>query len=142
VKPDLLTDLASAEVYPFDDSFFGRPNCFQLLVGSAEFVLCCNTKDEADSWLSALALVVAVSGTGPSIDPARAVQLFGLEVSVKEVKGLASKAPEAYAVVSLNGIKYARTPTVTGKSNAVVWSEDFVFECGGFFTAYDSQKAL
>ncbi len=128
MKPSLLIDLSSAEVFPLDDSFFGRPNCFQIILASTELILCCDTREDLYAWMTALGLVAARSGLGPPVSSSRATQIKSLTVIIDEAKGLSAKTPEAYAIVSLNSIKFARTPAIVGKGSAVFWKESFQLE--------------
>lgn len=49
-KPKGIIDLESSSVFPLHETFFGRPNCFQIAVQSTDIYLCCNT--EADTNVS------------------------------------------------------------------------------------------
>lgn len=50
-KPKGLIDLSYSSLYPVHDSFFGRPNCFQLVVRALNHVsvyyICADNSDQA-----------------------------------------------------------------------------------------------
>lgn len=130
VRPKGIIDLASSYVYPLDDSFFGRPNCFQLVVNGNAVYLCANTEVEASDWVQALLPYAAGSGVAPAVADNRLQHTVkSLQLTVSEAKDFGGKITHAYCIVSLNGVKVARGPAkVVGKDGSAFWGENFSFD--------------
>lgn len=130
VKPKGIIDLASSYVYPLDASFFGRPNCFQVLVNGNAVYLCANTEAEASEWVQALLPYTAGSGIAPAVrDSQQQHTVKSLQLTVSEAKDFGSKVSNAYCIVSLNGVKVARGPAkAVGKDGSAFWGESFAFD--------------
>eukprot|EP00038_Savillea_parva_P015387 m.13795 g.13795 ORF g.13795 m.13795 type:complete len:958 (+) comp3087_c0_seq1:336-3209(+) len=128
-KPKGIVDLESAAIYPLDVSYFGRPNCFQILVQSATIYLCCDTEMETCEWLEALAPHAATVGYGIiTPDVTRVSRLRGAQVAIMEAKKYGSKHTSLYCIVGLGDVKVARTPVKPSKKESAFWAEEFLLD--------------
>eukprot|EP00040_Diaphanoeca_grandis_P035801 m.225988 g.225988 ORF g.225988 m.225988 type:complete len:925 (-) comp33476_c0_seq1:73-2847(-) len=128
-KPKGLIDLDACTIYPLDNSFFGRPNCFQILVQSSEIFLCCDTESEMREWMSALSDHCANCGYAQlSQDTNAKSQIRSLNITVVEAKKFGTKYTMPYCIVQLNNINCARTPVLSSKTDNPFWNEEFQFD--------------
>eukprot|EP00041_Stephanoeca_diplocostata_P039547 m.1635172 g.1635172 ORF g.1635172 m.1635172 type:complete len:926 (+) comp25420_c1_seq1:276-3053(+) len=128
-KPKGIIDLESCSVFSLHETFFGRPNCFQIAVQSADIYLCCNTEADTNEWMDALAPHCGTVGFGPLVRNAdKRSTVMGLNLSIMEAKNFTAKSSTLYCIVSLNYAKMARTPAVQVKGDSVFWGEEFVFD--------------
>ncbi|XP_068741233.1 ras GTPase-activating protein 1-like [Montipora capricornis] len=129
-KPKGMMDLSFSMVYEVHQSFFGRPNCFQVVVRafneSRMFYLCADTQDLANEWMDAITKFCGkVQNTGSGCANERDVkQLRSLEVNVIEAHS-ATKVSHPYCIISLNEVKTCRTKTQ--ECHSPIWNEEFKF---------------
>jgi Ras GTPase-activating protein 1 len=128
-KPKGLVDLEAATIYPLDSSYFGRPNCFQIIVQSSEIFLCCNSEAEAHEWMAALSEFCGNCGYGRlTSDVSVRSNLKSLNLTIVEAKKFGTKFSMPYCIVNLNQVKLARTPVIQSKSSNPFWNEEFSFD--------------
>ncbi|XP_015759449.1 PREDICTED: ras GTPase-activating protein 1-like isoform X2 [Acropora digitifera] len=129
-KPKGMMDLSFSMVYEVHQSFFGRPNCFQVVVRafneSRMFYLCADTQDLANEWMEAIEKFCGkVQNTvGGSVNERDVKQLRSLEVNVIEAHSSA-KVSHPYCTISLNEVKTCITKTQ--ESHSPIWNEEFKF---------------
>ncbi|EDO36190.1 predicted protein [Nematostella vectensis] len=128
-KPKMLLDLTFSTVYAVLESFFGRPNCFQVVVralGESRMTyLCADTPDLANEWMDAVQKICGKSKSLDVID-VDVKQLRSLELNVIEAHKLPlNKVSHPYCMVSLNEVKTCRTKTFEGQTP--LWNEEFKF---------------
>ncbi|CAH3132087.1 unnamed protein product [Porites lobata] len=126
-KPKGMMDLSFSMVYEVHQSFFGRPNCFQVVVRafneSRMFYLCADTQDLANEWMEAIKKFCGkVMNT--TVGERDVKQLRSLEVNVVEAHS-SNKVSHPYCMISLNEVKTCRTKTQEGHSP--IWNEEFKF---------------
>eukprot|EP00048_Salpingoeca_helianthica_P002271 m.55992 g.55992 ORF g.55992 m.55992 type:complete len:811 (-) comp12003_c1_seq1:21-2453(-) len=128
MKPKGIIDLGGCSLFSLDDSLYGRPNCFQLIVCGSDVVFCADTEQEKTEWMSALQPLVGFSSvTAAAVNANTSAVVRSLSVCVVEAKDFTSKAQSVFCTLSISDVKVARTPTLTVKSNSAFWNEDFVF---------------
>eukprot|EP00037_Helgoeca_nana_P030143 m.369383 g.369383 ORF g.369383 m.369383 type:complete len:953 (-) comp28121_c0_seq1:13326-16184(-) len=128
-KPKGIVDLASSAVYPLHVSYFGRPNCFQIIVQSSVIYLNCDTDLECRDWVDALRPFVSTCGYGTlTPDVNRVSRLIGVHLSIMEAKKYGSRNTAPYCIVCLGGVKTCRTPVKQSKKDNAFWAEDFVLD--------------
>ncbi|KAL9987198.1 hypothetical protein ACROYT_G001462 [Oculina patagonica] len=128
-KPKGMMDLSFSMVYEVHQSFFGRPNCFQVVVRafneSRMFYLCADTQDLANEWMEAIKKFCG-KPVNTNLGERDVKQLRSLEVIVVEAHKLSSnKVSHPYCMISLNEVKTCRTKTQEGSSP--IWNEEFKF---------------
>lgn len=131
-KPKGMIDLAFSSLYPVHDSFFGRPNCFQLIIKAYNHIsvnyLCADSADKAQHWIQSLKPYCV------NIQPPKT---HHLSVALKELRSLSieifdgrelpnKQLPHPYCVVSLNTVQVCRTQVA--KCPNPYWGEDFILD--------------
>jgi Ras GTPase-activating protein 1 len=130
MKPKGIIDLDTAAIELADNSLFGRPNCFTLVVQHPRCMyLCCDTAEDRLDWLTALGPFCGQLGFAPlQPNPNTKCFLTSVNLSVMEAKKFGLKAgAKTYGLVSFGGIKHARTPKVAIKGESAFFGEEFVF---------------
>lgn len=131
-KPKGLIDLSYSSLYPVHDSFFGRPNCFQLILRALNqvsvYYICADNSDQAQEWTQALKPYCTnnkpkkVKSMLPSFTELRSLQL-----KVFDAHKLSCKhAPHPYCIVSLNDVKVCRTQVK--ETPDPQWDEEFMLD--------------
>ncbi|XP_052795998.1 ras GTPase-activating protein 1-like [Mya arenaria] len=127
-----LIDLNYSELYPVDDSFFGRPNCFQLVTNALQhyqiYYLCAENTDMGTSWINTLK-EHCVNTQMTRIQKRSTVlkELRSLTVEVIESRKLPPKhLSHPYCVITLNNVKVCRTEHVD--LNNIFWGETFTLD--------------
>ncbi|XP_031570503.1 ras GTPase-activating protein 1-like [Actinia tenebrosa] len=128
-KPKSLLDLTLSTVYVVHENFFGRPNCFQVVVRalneSRMTYLCADTQDQANEWMDAIKKFCGKAKTA-DVGDLDVKQLRSLELNVIEAHKLPpNKVSHVYSIISLNEVKTCRTRTFEGQKP--IWNEDFKF---------------
>jgi len=130
-KPRGLIDLNCSYMYQVHDSFFDRPNCFQLVERELPCLatvtyLCADQQECASDWMAVLRpLCVPQTVNAPKIPSLKFMKTLSL--SVLQASRLPGKiVPQPYCLVSLNQVKVCRTRTKPGPDP--VWEEDFTME--------------
>ncbi|KAJ7365846.1 Ras GTPase-activating protein 1 [Desmophyllum pertusum] len=128
-KPKGMMDLSFSMVYEVHQSFFGRPNCFQVVVRAFNefrvFYLCADTQDLANEWMEAIKKFCG-KPVNTNLGERDVKQLRSLEVIIIEAHKLSSnKVSHPYCMISLNEVKTCRTKTQEGPSP--IWNEEFKF---------------
>lgn len=130
-KPKGLIDLSYSSLYMVHDSFFERPNCFQLVERalpclSTVYYLCASNQDLAQEWMQALRpLCVHQIPKNPSAK--RLKELHSLHLTILEAHRIPMKlAPHPYCIVSLDQVKVCRTRV--RNSPDPVWEEEFFLD--------------
>ncbi|XP_052099193.1 ras GTPase-activating protein 1-like [Mytilus californianus] len=134
-RPKGLIDLNFSSLYPVHDSFFGRPNCFQLITNANPYnhfqlyYLCAENGDDAQRWLKVLKPYCVNTQPIKSQTMARRLkELRTLTVEIGDAPQLPSKTlPHPYCIVNLNNtIKVCRTAVKEELKS--YWEEKFVLE--------------
>ncbi|XP_053405598.1 ras GTPase-activating protein 1-like [Mercenaria mercenaria] len=127
-----LIDLNYSELYPVDDSFFGRPNCFQLVTNALQdyqiYYLCAENADLATSWINVLK-EHCVNTQMTRIQKRSTVlkELRSLSVEVIECRNIPTKyLSHPFCVITLNSVKVCRTRDVD--TTNLFWQEDFTLD--------------
>ncbi|KAK2180889.1 hypothetical protein NP493_422g02005 [Ridgeia piscesae] len=131
-KPKGLIDLSYSSLYPVHDSFFGRPNCFQLILRALNqvsvYYICADNSDQAQEWTQALKPYCTnnkpkkVKSMLPSF-----TELRSLHLKVYDAHKLSCKhAPHPYCIVSLNDVKVCRTQVK--ETPDPLWDEEFMLD--------------
>ncbi|XP_021354731.1 ras GTPase-activating protein 1-like [Mizuhopecten yessoensis] len=131
-KPKGLIDLTYSSFYPVHDSFFGRPNCFQLItIASATnhyqiYYLCAENSDFAQTWIKVLKPYCV--NTQPTRSQSRSLkELRTLTVEVCDARSIPTKTlPHPYCVVSLNNVRVCRTQVEEGTNP--MWDDKFILD--------------
>ncbi|KAK3098387.1 hypothetical protein FSP39_019002 [Pinctada imbricata] len=131
-RPKGMIDMSFSSLYPVHDSFFGRPNCFQLITNAYNhfqiYYLCAENGDLAQKWLQALK-PYCVNTTPVRTQQRSSVlkELRTLTVEVVDARQLLVRVlPHPYCVVSLNQVKVCRTQVAEGSNP--VWEEKFIID--------------
>ncbi|CAG2246074.1 RASA1 [Mytilus edulis] len=134
-RPKGLIDLNFSSLYPVHDSFFGRPNCFQLITNANPYnhfqlyYLCAENGDDAQRWLKVLKPYCVNTQPIKSQAMARRLkELRTLTVEIGDAPQLPTKTlPHPYCIVNLNStIKVCRTAVKEELKS--YWEEKFVLE--------------
>ncbi|XP_074650781.1 ras GTPase-activating protein 1-like isoform X2 [Tubulanus polymorphus] len=129
-RPKGLIDLSYTSMYPVHDSFFERPNCFQLLMRGlnhvSQYYLFADNADFANDWIQALKpfCVNTVIKNKPASSKLK--ELRSLNIEILEIHRLPKSAPHPYCIIMLNDIKVCRTSIKDGLDP--VFEEEFVIE--------------
>ncbi|XP_052279631.1 ras GTPase-activating protein 1-like isoform X4 [Dreissena polymorpha] len=128
-----LIDLNYSELYPVDDSFFGRPNCFQLVTNALQhyqiYYLCADNADLATTWINSLK-EHCVNTQMTRIQKRSTVlkELRSLSVQVKECRNMPTKVlSHPYCVITLNNVKVCRTHDLSDLNN-LYWGAEFTLD--------------
>ncbi|GAB1609426.1 ras GTPase-activating protein 1-like [Argonauta hians] len=131
-KPKGMIDLAFSSIYPVHDSFFGRPNCFQLIINAYNHMsvnyLCADTTDKAQHWIQSLKPYCVNIQTPKSNHLSEALkELRSLSIEIFDGRDLPNKhLPHPYCVVYLNNVQVCRTQI--SKCPNPYWGEDFILD--------------
>ncbi|EGD72431.1 hypothetical protein PTSG_00450 [Salpingoeca rosetta] len=127
VKPKHIFDLSSTSLYSLDDSYHGRPYCFQLVLSSSCVDICCDSDEERLSWMQALyRYCYACSVVLAKPSPAAVNRITNLRVVVREVKG-PIKGSQMQCQLLFNHVKQARTFLRQVKDKACYFGDEFFF---------------
>nr|CAB3265445.1 ras GTPase-activating protein 1 [Phallusia mammillata] len=130
-KPKGLIDLSYGAVYPVDDSYFGRPHCFQVVVRALNEVTAsyfsAESADHAQEWMRLLRAHCAKPNRQPIPKQNNARQVRSLQVTIESANKLVSRTQcRPYCTLSLNAVHVGRTKVKEGLKP--VWSEEFLFD--------------
>uniref|UniRef100_A0A0L8H737 Ras GTPase-activating protein 1 n=1 Tax=Octopus bimaculoides TaxID=37653 RepID=A0A0L8H737_OCTBM len=131
-KPKGMIDLAFSSIYPVHDSFFGRPNCFQLIINAYNHMsvnyLCADSTDKAQHWIQSLKpYCVNIQTPKPNHLSEALKELRSLSIEIFDGRDLPNKhLPHPYCVVYLNNVQVCRTQV--GKCPNPYWGEDFILD--------------
>ncbi|XP_014669624.1 PREDICTED: ras GTPase-activating protein 1-like [Priapulus caudatus] len=129
-KPKGLIDLAYCTLYQVHDSFFEKPNCFQLVTRGLSAVevnyLYADSPEDAQEWMRKIK-PLCYQAVQPSSLQNRVKELKSLHINILDAKRIPVKlAPQAFCVVSLNDVKVARSRTQSTPDP--VWEEEFLLD--------------
>ncbi|KAL3867273.1 hypothetical protein ACJMK2_044487 [Sinanodonta woodiana] len=131
-KPKGLIDLNYSDLYPVHDSYFGRPNCFQLVTNALQhyqiYYLCADSDDLAAKWVNCLKQH-CVNTQYARIQQRSSVlkELRSLNIEILEARNLSPKYfSHPYCVLTLNSVKVCRTQSVDMTNP--YWSEVFTLD--------------
>uniref|UniRef100_T1JFR2 Ras GTPase-activating protein 1 n=1 Tax=Strigamia maritima TaxID=126957 RepID=T1JFR2_STRMM len=131
-KPKGLIDLSYTSMYMVDDSFFDRPNCFQLVERalpclSTVHYLCAAKPDLAQEWMRSLRPLCVHQTPNKNPRAQRLKELYSLHVTILEAHRIPTKlCPHPYCILSLDQVKICRTQVREGPEP--VWEEEFVLD--------------
>ncbi|XP_034325355.1 ras GTPase-activating protein 1 isoform X2 [Magallana gigas] len=135
-RPKGLIDLSYSSLYPVHDSFFGRPNCFQLITNSFNhsqiYYLCAENIDLAQNWIQRLRPYCVNTAPVSQQRLSALKELRSLTVEVVDAQKLSTKLlPHPYCILNLknpgqNPIKVCRTQVEEGHNP--VWEEKFILD--------------
>jgi len=130
-RPKGLIDLGYGAVYPVHESYFGRPNCFQVVIRALSEVtswfFCAETNELAQEWMKLLRSYCAKPNRQPLPKPDSARQVRNLHVTIEKARKLAVRQPcRPYCTLSLNCVHVGRTKVKEGVRP--LWSEEFIFD--------------
>ncbi|KAG0729183.1 Ras GTPase-activating protein 1 [Chionoecetes opilio] len=127
-KPRGLIDLNCSYLYQVHDTFFERPNCFQLVERelpclSTVTYLCSESQELTNDWMAVLRpLCVPQTAGQPKLQTLKFMK--SLHLTIMQAMRLPSKiVPSPYCLVSLNQVKVCRTRPKPGPDP--VWDEEF-----------------
>ncbi|ELT91839.1 hypothetical protein CAPTEDRAFT_152841, partial [Capitella teleta] len=132
-KPKGLIDLSYSSIYPVHDSFFGRPNCFQLVLRALNQVsvsyICAVTSDQAQEWIQDLKPYC--TNTQPKVRSksvfSTLTELRSLQIKIFDARKLSVKhASHPYCILSLNDTKVGRTQVKEAPDPC--WDEEFTLD--------------
>uniref|UniRef100_A0A8C4QJF6 RAS p21 protein activator 1 n=1 Tax=Eptatretus burgeri TaxID=7764 RepID=A0A8C4QJF6_EPTBU len=132
-KPKGLIDLSVCSIYTVHESYFGRPNCFQIVVqdfsdGNNIFYFSADTQESAQEWMKVIQQFCTKYRRQSQCTANRRLrQVRSLTLYVEEAHKLPAKyLTHPYCTILLNNVQVARTPVKEGQNP--VWAEEFVFE--------------
>uniref|UniRef100_UPI00358F3DFB ras GTPase-activating protein 1 isoform X2 n=1 Tax=Myxine glutinosa TaxID=7769 RepID=UPI00358F3DFB len=132
-KPKGLIDLSVCSIYTVHESYFGRPNCFQIVVqdfsdGNNIFYFSADTQESAQEWMKViLQYCTKYRRQSQCTANRRLRQVRSLTLYVEEAHKLPAKyLTHPYCTILLNNVQVARTPAKEGQNP--VWAEEFVFD--------------
>ncbi|KAL5004180.1 hypothetical protein ScPMuIL_017636 [Solemya velum] len=135
-KPKGLIDLKYSSLYLVHDSFFGRPNCFQLVTNASKHFdheveihyLCADDSDKAQKWVQKLkrhcvnTQIVKLNNRASGLKELRSLNLEVVNANNLPTKHL----PHPYCVISLNNTKVCRSQTA--ETSTMYWGDEFVLD--------------
>ncbi|KAK4312336.1 hypothetical protein Pmani_016231 [Petrolisthes manimaculis] len=130
-KPRGLIDLNCSYLYQVHDSFFERPNCFQLVERELPCLatvtyLCSDSQELTNDWMAVLRPLCVPQTVGqPKLQTLKFMKT--LHLVVMQATRLPMKiVPNPYCLVSLNQVKVCRTRPK--QCPDPVWEEDFLLD--------------
>ncbi|XP_042233634.1 ras GTPase-activating protein 1-like isoform X2 [Homarus americanus] len=130
-KPRGLIDLNCSYLYQVHDSFFERPNCFQLVERELPCLatvtyLCSDSQEMTNDWMAVLRPLCVPQMVGaPKLQTLKFMK--SLHLTIMQATRLPSKiVPSPYCLVSLNQVKVCRTRPKPGPDP--VWDEEFILD--------------
>eukprot|EP01135_Chromosphaera_perkinsii_P008984 Nk52_evm2s1569 gene=Nk52_evmTU2s1569 len=131
LKPKGIVDLSVSRIYYVHDSFFRRPNCFQIVIRDMldqKFYVSCDTPQELRSWVWSMKRCILLKGdwkfsgredeeVSGFQDPSRfshsgstsVANIKDIRFESIQVRKLSSKISSPYCIVCLGDIRMART---------------------------------
>eukprot|EP00055_Hartaetosiga_balthica_P014450 m.79240 g.79240 ORF g.79240 m.79240 type:complete len:909 (+) comp8599_c0_seq1:137-2863(+) len=127
IKPKHILDLGDMDVFPLHDSYYGRPHCFQLVLGYGTMDICCDSEDDKIAWISSfIRLGVRCFTKVTSATYSEPTRLANLQVTIKEVKG-PIKASHIQCHLFLNKVKQACSFSRPYKNQSCFFGDQFQF---------------
>ncbi|CAL4130451.1 unnamed protein product, partial [Meganyctiphanes norvegica] len=130
-KPRGLIDLNCSYLYQVHDSFFERPNCFQLVERELPCLatvtyLCADAQETTNDWMAVLRPLCVPQMVGaPKLQTLKYMKT--LHLTIMQASRLPQKiVPSPYCLVSLNQVKVCRTRPKPGPDP--VWDEEFALD--------------
>lgn len=129
-KPKGFFDLRYTTVYHVHESFFGRPNCFQVVIRAYNekqtTFLCCESSDYKQEWFDAISRFCTKMCQSKQ-SPEGVKELRTLELSILHAQKIpVNKLQHPYCLVLLNDVKICRTKCK--EPPEPVFEEEFVFD--------------
>jgi len=131
-RPKGMIDLSYGAVYPVHESYFGRPNCFQVVIRALReetcWFFCADTTEIAHDWMKILRANCAKPNRQPLPKANSARQVRNLQVTVQEASKLpsSSKHLSSFCTVMLNQVHVGRTKLEHG--SRPLWGQLFIFD--------------
>ncbi|XP_041369267.1 ras GTPase-activating protein 1-like [Gigantopelta aegis] len=125
-RPKGLIELSYSALYPVHDSFFSRPNCFQIVsnFNNNQVQVCYLSADNPDTvqkWIQSVKPYIGAD------NDSCLKEFHSVTINVFEAHQLPNKLlNHPYAVVSLGSVKVSRTEV--GEAPNPVWEEEFVLD--------------
>ncbi|KJE96686.1 hypothetical protein CAOG_06967 [Capsaspora owczarzaki ATCC 30864] len=130
LRPKGIVDLTMSTVHSLHSTFFGRPNCFQIITNTIDalktYYLCANTEDEQQGWLDSLKEFCGHDSGRRPVPGEEAIEIKSLQLGVMEARDLPSKISHPYCLISLDNVNQARTQIKTRAQP--MWVEEFTFD--------------
>ncbi|GAB6026339.1 hypothetical protein CHUAL_012542 [Chamberlinius hualienensis] len=130
-KPKGLIDLSYTSLYVVHDSFFERPNCFQLVEKalpclSTVYYLCASTPDLAQEWIQAIRPYCSQQMLKKAVNSGLK-ELRSLHITIFDAHRVPIKfLPHPYCIISLGEVKVCRTRV--REAPDPVWNEEFFLD--------------